>query len=182
MSGVHGAETEMVLFEAVTTPPRGLSARGMRWLCGLAVGVAAIPAVLFAALGAWPILGFLGGEVALVLGLVALHRRWNRAASESVLLTEGRLLVRRADGRGGRESAELEPYWAQVVLQERPGAVPVLIAAARGRQVEIGRFLSPDEKRELAEALQAALRRYRSPVFDNPVLREPDVTPSERGS
>jgi uncharacterized membrane protein len=170
MSAALPAESETILFEAVSTPPGGLSSRGMRWLCGLAVVVTAIPAVAFALLGAWPVLGFLGGEVVLVLSLVAAHRRWNRAASETVLLTDGRLLVRRADGRGGRVAAELEPYWARVELEERPGTVPVLMARARGRSVEIGRFLAADEKRDLAVALQAALRRYRSPSFDNPQL------------
>jgi uncharacterized membrane protein len=168
MSG--GSET--VLFEAVTTPPAGLSARGMRWLCGLVVAVTTVPAVLFAALGAWPILGFLGGEVLVVLGMVATHRRWNRAAHETVLLTEGRLLVTRADGRGGQERMELEPYWATLTLQERAGAVPLLTAQARGRRVEIGRFLAPDDKRAFAAALDRALRAYRSPRFDNPQLRE----------
>jgi uncharacterized membrane protein len=162
---------ETILFEAVSTPPASLSARGMRWLCGLAVAAAALPAVGFAVMGAWPVLGFLGLEVLLVLGLVGLHRRWSRAAVESVLLTDGRLLIRRADGRGGRESAELEPYWTHLTLEERPGVMPVLTAKARGRSVEIGRFLSEEEKRELADALQAALRRYRSPIFDNDVLK-----------
>lgn len=162
---------ETILFEAVTKPPEGLSARGMRWLCRLALLAAAIPAVIFALMGAWPVLGFLGLEVALVLGLVAAHRRWSRAAVESVLLTEGRLLIRRADGRGRQERAELEPYWTQVTLQERPGAAPLLTASARGRTAEIGRFLSAEEKRALAGALQDALRRYRNPRFDNEALR-----------
>ncbi|WP_372617133.1 DUF2244 domain-containing protein [Falsiroseomonas sp.] len=164
--------SEAILFEAVTAPPAGLSARGMRWLCGLVVGVTTVPAVLFAALGAWPVLGFLGGEVLVVLGMVATHRRWSRAAFEAVRLTEARLLVTRADGRGGQEHAELEPYWARLDLAERPGAVPVLTARARGRSVEIGRFLPPDDKRALASALEEALRRYRMPIFDNPQLRE----------
>ncbi|WP_270937849.1 DUF2244 domain-containing protein [Falsiroseomonas oryzae] len=172
MSGVGPIGREGVLFEAVSSPPGGLSARGMRWLCGLALAAAAVPALVFTLMGAWPVLGFLGVEVLLVLGLVATHRRWSRAASETVLLTEGRLLVRRADGRGGQEEAELEPYWARVELEERAGAVPVLTASARGRRVELGRFLSAEEKRELAAALLAALRRYRSPRFDNPQLRE----------
>ena len=167
------AGSETVLFEAVSTPPAGLSARGMRWLCGLAAGVAAVPAVLFAVVGAWPVLCFLGGEVVIVLGLVAAHRRWSRAAHETVLLTEGSLLVTRADGRGGRERAELEPYWARLDLEERAGTVPVLTAHARGRRVEIGRFLAAEEKRALAAALEAALRHYRSPRFDNPQLRNP---------
>jgi uncharacterized membrane protein len=168
MSGVG----KVVLFEAVTRPPGGLSARGMRWLCGLAAAAAMVPAALFAVLGAWPVLGFLGGELALVLGLVALHRRWNRAAEETILLTEDGLLVRRSDGRGGREETRLDPYWARVELEERPGAVPVLRAQARGRSIEIGRFLSPEAKRDLEAALTGALRGYRSPRFDNPQLRE----------
>jgi uncharacterized membrane protein len=167
MSGL----SEAILFQAVSSPPAGLSARGMRWLCGLGTAVAAVPAVLFAVLGAWPVLGFLGGEVLLVLGLVAIHRRWSRGAVETVLLTEGRLSIRRADGRGGQEAAELEPYWTRLVLAERNGTSPVLTAHARGRQVEIGRFLSAEEKRALAAALEGALRTYRTPRFDNPQLR-----------
>lgn len=162
---------ETILFEAVTKPPAALSARGLRWLCALAAVAAAVPAILFTLMGAWPVLGFLGLEVAVVLGLVAMHRRWSRAAVESVQLTEGRLLVRRTDGRGRQENAELEAYWAQLTLEERPGAAPVLTASARGRTAEIGRFLAAEEKRALAEALQAALRRYRDPRFDNPQLR-----------
>jgi uncharacterized membrane protein len=144
----------------------------MRWLCGLAAAVAAVPAVLFTLLGAWPVLGFLGGELILVLGLVAMHRRWNRAAEESIRLTEDGLLVRRHDGRGTREETRLEPYWARVELEERAGAVPVLRAHARGRSVEIGRFLAPEAKQELARALDDALRGYRTPRFDNPQLRD----------
>lgn len=168
MSG--GAEP--ILFEAVSTPPAGLSARGMRWLAALALLGAAIPAILFTVLGAWPVLGFLGGEVALVLGLVALHRSQSRRAVETVWLAGGRLRLCRRDGRGAEERADLDAYWARLTLHERDGAVPLLTAEARGRRMEIGRFLSAPEKRDLAAALETALRRYRIPVFDNPQLRD----------
>lgn len=172
MSGVPisgGARPELagpIYFEAVTRPPAGLSARGVRWLVGLAVAAASVPAIGFALLGAWPILGFLGGEVLLVLGLLVLHRQWQHARQETVLLTGDRLMVLRRD-RGREERAELEPYWARVGL-EPSGA---LIASARGRRVEIGRYLAPEERRALGDALEAALRRYRTPCFDNPQLR-----------
>jgi uncharacterized membrane protein len=160
-----------VLFEAVSRPPAGLSARGMRWLCGLLIAAAAVPAVVFTALGAWPVLGFLGGEVALVLCLVALYRRRSRRAVETVQLADGKLVLRRADGRGGEESAELDAYWTRLELEERDGAVAILRAHARGRSVELGRFLSGEEKASLAAALGEALRGYRNPRFDNPQLR-----------
>jgi uncharacterized membrane protein len=167
MSGVP----RTILFEAVSRPPAGLSGRGLGWLCGVLVALAAFPAAVAVALGAWPVLPLLGGEVLLVLGLVALHRRWRGAAVETVLLTAERLSVRREDGRGGREACDLEPYWAQLRLTERDGAAPVLTAHARGRSVEIGRFLSAAEKRSLAAALDGALRSFRDPRFDNPQLR-----------
>ncbi|NGM23676.1 DUF2244 domain-containing protein [Roseomonas stagni] len=164
------AASDPILFEAVSTPPRSLSDRGMRWLVILACAGAAIPAVLFTLLGAWPVLPFLGIEVLLVLFLVSLHRRWTRAAVEVVRLTEGKLHVATADGRGGRRVAELEPYWTRVRLEEEGGS-PRLMLVQRHRRVEVGTFLAPDEKRDLAAALQAALGRYRNPVFDNPQLR-----------
>jgi uncharacterized membrane protein len=163
---------EPILFEAVCTPPAGLSDRGMRWLIGLALGAAILPGVAFAILGAWPVLGFLGVEVVAVLGLVALHRLWRRRSVETVLLTGQRLSVRRSDGRGGTEQVELEPYWTRIELIERGEAVPLLTAHARGQSVELGKFLAEAEKRDLAAALEDALRSYRNPRFDNPQLRE----------
>lgn len=166
------AGSDPVLFEAVSSPPQSLTRRGMCWLCAIAPLGAAVPAGLFTLLGAWPVLGFMGAEVLLLLGMVATHRRWSAAATETVMLTAGRLTVMRSNGRGGRERAELEPYWTRLDMEERAGIAPVLRLVERGRAVEIGRFLSEAEKRQLAVALEAALRRYRQPVFDNPQLRD----------
>lgn len=168
MSGV----SDPILFEAVTRPPAGLSPRGLRWLCAIAAAVAAVPAVGFALVGAWPILGFLGAEVVLVLGLLLLHRRWNATALERVALSGASLTLWRRDGRGREERAELDAYWARLSLEEAPDRAPRLLARARGRSMEIGRFLGPAEKRALAEALEVALARYRTPAFDNPQLRD----------
>jgi uncharacterized membrane protein len=165
------AAADPILFEAVSTPSQSLSPRGMRLLCILSAAGAAVPGGFFLVLGAWPVLGFLGLEVAGVLALVALHRRWSAAAREVVQLTEGALRVTTAYGRGGQRETVLEPYWTRVVLEEVSGSVSRLRLVQRSRQVELGCFLSDPEKRDLGEALDAALRRYRTPEFDNPQLR-----------
>ena len=129
-------------------------------------------------LGAWPVLGFVGIELGLLLGLMAAHQRWSRRAAETVLLAGGRLVVRRTGGRDGRQEWVLDAYWTRLALEERPGGVSVLLLRGRGGAVlEIGGLLGEEQKRDLAEALRAALRRYREPVFDNPQLWEGETAP-----
>ena len=162
--------SDPILFEAIATPPRSRSRAGMVWLCALSIPAAAVPAVLFALLDAWPVLGFMGVEVAMVLCLVALHRRWTASAVETLSLSAGLLRIVCADGRGGRAVVEFDPYWTRLAVEERAGVAPTLRLVCRGRGLEIGRFLAESEKRDLARALEEALRRYRNPIFENPQL------------
>lgn len=161
-----------ILFEAICTPARSLGRRGTWLVAGAVLAASLGTGVVFSFVGAWPVLGFTGLEAALVLGLMLLHRRWAERSAELLLLTEGRLLIRRTDARGRREELSLDPNWARLRLEERPGRVSLLVLQQRQRQVEIGRLLGEAQKRGLAEALGDALRRYREPVFDNPQLRD----------
>src|SRR3954452_7047054 len=160
-----------VLFEAVCTPARSLGRRGMMVLSLALGGLSVATGGLFLVLGAWPVIGFSGAEAALVLGLVALHRRWSARAMEVLVLTERLLTISRTDARGRREELALDPYWTRLRLEERPGRVSLLVLRRRGEAIEIGRLLGEAQKRDLATALDAALRRWREPVFDNPQLR-----------
>lgn len=166
------APAEPILFEAVCTPPRSFTPRGFGALTVLLCTFAGITAALFLALGAWPILPFLGTEVGFALAMVALHARRSARMMEVVLLTPGRLHVARTDARGRREEVALDPYWARLDYAETPAHAGVLRIVSRGRTVEIGRDLATEEKAALHEALAAALARARRPDFDNPQLRD----------
>lgn len=166
------AQTDPILFEAICTPARSLGRRGMFAVAGGVLAGSLTIGGIFSLFGAWPVLGFTGLEAVLVLSLLALHRRWSARSMEMLVLTEGRLTIRRTDAHGRQEALTLDPYWARLRLEERPGRVSLLVLQQRQRRVEIGQLLGEDQKRDLAEALEAALRRYREPVFDNPQLRE----------
>ncbi len=162
-----------MLFEAVCTANQSLGKRGMAAVASLVIVASTAVAALFVALGAWPVIGFAGAEVLLVLGLLSLHRRRGRRALEVLALVGDRLVVRRTDARGRREEVALDAYWARVSLEERPGtAARLLLTERRRRRVEVGGLLGDAERRELAAMLAEALRRYREPVFDNPQLRD----------
>lgn len=166
------APAEPILFEAVCTPPRSFSPRAFRVLALLLAVFGGVTAALFLALGAWPILPFLGLEVGFALALVALHGRGSARAMEVLLLTPGRLSISRTDARGRREEMALDAYWARLDYEESPAHAGVLRVISRGRAVEIGRDLAAEEKAALHRALAAALARSRRPDFDNPQLRD----------
>lgn len=158
-----------LLFEAVTAPAQSLNRQGQRLVLGLLTAGIAVSAVLFALIGAWPVMGFMGLEAGLVVLLFALNRRHAARAQERITLTEATLRVRRTDGRGRAEQADFAPYWTRVLLEAPPQSR--LFVQERHRRMEVGRFLAEDDKRDLARALDAALGRYRNPRFDNPQLR-----------
>ena len=161
-----------VLFEAVCAPPSSFTPRTFRVLAALAVLGAAWPAIVVLWFGAWPVLGFLGGEVALVLGLVAWHARRSARVRETLLLTGDALRVTRTDARGRRQGFDLDPYWARARLVETAGGGCRLLIQHRGGALEIARSLGAEDKRALGRALAEALMHYRNPTFDNPQLRD----------
>lgn len=163
---------ETILFEAISTPPQSFTVRGFRVLAGLLILAAAIPAGIFFALGAWPVLPFIGLEVGAALAALLWHARASRRISEMVLLTDAGLSIRHVDHRGRVVRSVLDAYWAKVEWDEAAPRGGRLWIKSRGRTLEIGRHLSAPEKAELAEALRGALARARRPDFDNPQLRE----------
>jgi len=166
----EAAEPPPLLFEATIVPHRSLSARGLA--IGLAVigGLSSLTMTLMWLLGAWPVIGFSGVEIAAAILLIRLHGRPPRQA-ELLLLSHGELRIIRTDGKGRRRERALDPAWLNVVLEDRPGRVPALVLAARGAREEVAAQLGEAEKRDLSEALGAALHRLRHPRFDNPQLR-----------
>ncbi len=160
-----------VLFEAVIVPHRSLSRRGLRLLLGVIALLCCVNAAVFIHIGAWPVGGFTGVELLLAAVLLRLNATAARA-SELLLLTPAELRIVRTDPKGRRVESVLSPAWLTVQLEERPGRVSGLWLGTRGTREEIARSLGEDAKRDLAQALAAALDRWRNPRFDNPQLQD----------
>lgn len=162
--------TEKLIFEAVVAPHRSLSRRGMFIVIGaMLAGSLAVTSMMYL-LGAWPVIGFNGADAALAVFLLWLNMRAARAR-ETITLSETELVVTSMDVHGRRARYSLQPYWLNVVLEERDGTVPKLLLTARGARYEVARALGEAPKRDLAAALTRALHRWRNPRFDNPQLR-----------
>lgn len=154
-----------LIFEARSAPLNSLGDRGFWIVAGILVAGFTFTGTVFTILGAWPVLVFAGVETLLVIGMLALYRSQARSSVEVVTMVSGRITIRRREGRR-REEASFDPFWARLRWEETR-----LFLAHRGAGMEIGRFLAPEEREDLARSLGEALRRYREPVFDNPQLR-----------
>ena len=143
-------------------PYRSLPRRGFVWFIGGTAAMISIP--LFAVLGTailWGLLPFIALAVAGIWW--ALSRSYRDGELMEVLsLSSDRIsLVRRAPD-GSEQRWEANPYWVVVRLYPAGAKVPnYLTLKGEGREVELGAFLSEDERRALADELQERLAQVR---------------------
>ena len=81
---------------------------------------------------------------------------------EELHLWPDRVRLTRHDRQGAPRTWEANPHWIRTALHEEGGPVPnYLTLTGSGRTVEIGAFLSEDERLDLRPELEDALRRLR---------------------
>lgn len=142
--------------DAVITPNRSLSPRGLKILLGVVVAWNLVLAVFFVAIGALPIPIFLGLDVAgLALAFAVSNARARRAERVQVSARDVRVL-RDADTVWTSPTA-----FTRVVLEQDEDRAEVQVALS-GRTLSIARALSPLERRDFAAALQRAIQAARA--------------------
>ncbi len=154
--------TSQPVFAAELKPHRSLGRRGFVILIAFVALVNFAAGMAFFLAGAWPVLGFCGLEV-LLLWLAFRFSYAQARAREYVLLDRSSLTIRRVSATGQQQQWQLQPYWVRVECDAEPDS-HALTLWSHGRGVSLGRFLSPPERLELAEALREALWRWRQPV------------------
>lgn len=149
-----------LFFERVLRPHRSLPPRGFHLLMivlgvlSLAVGIG------FVSIGAWPVIGFFGLDVALVYVAFRLSYRSGRQ-SETIRLAGDAFTVERLGVRGERRAWRFQPFWLRVILEERADELNRLLVTSHGRSMVIGDFVAPAARRELATTIRDALRHWR---------------------
>ncbi|MEO1330443.1 MAG: DUF2244 domain-containing protein [Pseudomonadota bacterium] len=157
-----GEEGEAPLLSLTLWPHRSLSPRGFRLLLAVAAIGLAIPLIPILGTGAaWVLAGFVVADLALLYFMVQLTYRSGRVR-ERLTVWRKKLRVVRTEPNGVERVWEANPHWVRVDLHDTPKIRKYLVLSASGRQVELGSFLTPDERVELAETLRETLRRAAS--------------------
>lgn len=145
------------IFTATLQPHRSLSPFGLSLLLGF-VGVTGLAvSIPFYLMGAWPIVGFMGLDVALIYAAF----RYNNAearAYEQVFLSRIELLFRSVNWRGVICEARFNPHWTRLEKEEHPEFGLEKLSIVQGRaKIEVGACLGREERADFAEAFQRAL-------------------------
>ena len=160
-----------LLFDALLTPHRSLGPRGFVILMSGVCAISFIAGLVFFLAGAWPVVGFLGLDVALIY--LAFRINYRRASMcETLRLTRADLTVERINPWGERTTWTFQPAWLQVQLDDPPRHDSPLTLRSHGHSLSIGRFLSAEERAALAGELRRALARARAacrPCAPSPV-------------
>ena len=157
----NGPLAEPTLFSAIITPHRSLSGKGFLMVMALVGGLSFIGGMFFFWLGAWPVIGFLGLDVALVYWAFRANYR-AAAAFEEVTVTPSELRLRRVSHRGEIAEWTLNPLWTKLDREKHEEfGLLKLFLVSRGRRLPVAGFLSPKEKESFAAALSAALGEAR---------------------
>ena len=150
---------DVVLRPAPPMPPRALAA-----ILTIVVAVNAAFALFFLLRGAWPMLPFMGADIAL---LAWAFRASERAAQreEHVVLTPSLLTIARRAPKTPPREFEFNPYWVRVDMDVPPQHGSQLTLRSHGRSLRLGSFLPPVERASFADRLKSALRDARAQIF-----------------
>ncbi len=152
-----GPETRLHLW-----PHRALTPGGFAGFVAVTAAMMAVP--MLALVGTPALWGVLGFAALAMVGVWAALRRSDadRAITEDLTLSPDRITLVRTGPRGRQQAWEANPYWVRVVLHAKAGPVPNYVTLQGGpREVELGAFLSEDERIALQREVQAALARLR---------------------
>lgn len=145
-----------IYLDAVLEPPRSLSPRGFNRVMLVFGCLSLIPGVAFYAMGAWPIVGFLGLDVLAVWAVFKLSFR-SQTARTYVRVTADAVDVRKVDGWGRERRASLSSYFARVEFDRSAQGPNALRLATSTRAYPLGEFLTPRERETFARRLSQAI-------------------------
>ncbi|SIS76839.1 DUF2244 domain-containing protein [Paracoccus saliphilus] len=145
----------------VLWPYRSLPRRGFVWFIGATAALMALPlAALLGTSALWGLLPF--ALVAIWAIWTALQRSYRSGEiREELRLNRDMLELWRHDpGRADRQW-QTNPYWVRVSLWDDGPVEEYLTLTDGRREIELGAFLTPEERRELCNEINRQLARLR---------------------
>lgn len=131
---------------------------GFAWFIGVTAVMLLLP--LLAVLGSpvvWVLMIFFIATLAGVWRAVMANKAV-RSMHEDLTVTPEKVLLKHVPHKGAAKDWEANPHWVQVNLRRDGPVENYLTLQGNGREVEIGAFLTPEERAALYDELRGALK------------------------
>ena len=140
-------------------PHQSLPPQGFVLFIGVTFAMILVPLLpLLGSVVLWGILPFMLAALAAIWAALARSRR-DAQILEVLTLTGDRAHLVRRNPRGDVQEWDCNRYWVRPELHEKDGPVPKYVTlSGNGRRVEIGAFLSEDERVSLYDDLLRRLK------------------------
>ncbi len=147
------------LWRVTLWPHRSLGTKGFRWLLWGSAGMMALPILALAGTPAALALAPWAGAAFLALwGFMKLSYVSGRLTEELRLWPDAIAVERREPwGRVRRWAAN--PYWVEIEVKDTREISRYLTLRGAGRRIELGAFLTPEEREALADELRSRIAR-----------------------
>jgi uncharacterized membrane protein len=143
-------------------PHQSMTAGGFATFIGVTATMLAVP--LVAVLGspvAWVLMIFFLAAIAGVWWAIMINRA-QQSYHEELAIWRDRIRLAHVEPKRAPLEWEANPHWVRVTLHETGGPVEKYLTLRGGdREVELGAFLSPEERAALHEDLTRLLARLR---------------------
>lgn len=152
-----GHDPDKPFFSAILTPYRSLGPNGFLVLMVCLGAVSFVAGLLFLSIGAWPVFGFFGLDMALIWLAFRLNYASARAYEE-VIVSRSEIIIRKVGPGKRHQEYRFNPMWARLsVTRLEDEGVTKLSLSTRGQKVDLGNFLNPDDRTSFAGAMATAL-------------------------
>ena len=150
-------EAEKPFFSAVLTPYRSLGPNGFMILMVCFGAISFVAGLLFWRIGAWPVFGFFGLDLALLWFAFRMNYRSARIFEE-VSVARNMITIRKVGPGKRTQEFRFNPVWVRLTVDrhEDEGVVKITLTS-RGETVDLGNFLNPDDRTSFAGAIANAL-------------------------
>ncbi len=144
-------------FRLIIKPNCSLTLKAAFMLVGLFGVVGVAIATYMVILGAWPVLPFVGLELAFVAAVFVFLQK--RTEFYDLIESDGDSIKLILRDREGEKRRTLQRYWAQVkVITKHKWYPSQLLLGSHGEFDEIGKFLTEEDRLLLADKLSSSVR------------------------
>ena len=147
------------LYSITLKPYRSLNKIGFITMMVVLCGFSFITGIIFMKKGAWPVFGFFGLDILLIYIFFRLSFKSGKEF-EVINLTKKKLIIKKYKEKKIIKTYILDANWVKIQIQNPLEHSSKLQISSKNKSIIIGSFLRLDEKIEVLQNIENALRKH----------------------